>query len=240
MSKLLSPTSADRSRVKSKGGLFSSLKEIWDNMFTLPPGIRTVCFVQFFAFLGWFPVLFFTSVWVSELYKSSHPDLDPEDPQVNADAVRAGARSLFFQAIVNIICSVGLPFLVSESGVQSAESEYEALGAHEPPRSALWKRAQEELASGSVFKKAIGWVKGWIEGSKHGGFSLPIKGLTTVKLWWISQYIFAVAMMSTWCVSLTGSQTKSRFITSVSAAYAMIGVTGISWALCQCASPSRS
>ena len=32
-----------------KNGLWSNLKAIWDNLFSLPPGIKTVCMVQFFA-----------------------------------------------------------------------------------------------------------------------------------------------------------------------------------------------
>ena len=46
--------------------------------------------------LGWFPILFFSTVWVSEIYKASVPDA------VNADAVRSGARALFFQSLVGI------------------------------------------------------------------------------------------------------------------------------------------
>ena len=37
------------SRPQSKNGLISNLKTIWENMFSLPPGIRTVCTIQFFA-----------------------------------------------------------------------------------------------------------------------------------------------------------------------------------------------
>ena len=41
---------ADRcSRPQSQNGLVSNVKAIWDNIFILPPGIRTICAVQFFA-----------------------------------------------------------------------------------------------------------------------------------------------------------------------------------------------
>lgn len=155
--------------------------------------------------LGWFPVLFFTTVWVSDIYKSSQPDLDPSDPAVEADAVRAGARSLFFQSLINIACSIALPFFVSESGIQPQSGAYDAINGsgsrYEQPPSALWKRAQEDITSGGFVRRTLGAAKGLVlrirDGDGLGDF-LPIKGLTLVKVWMISQYTFAAAMVATW------------------------------------------
>ena len=44
-----------------RGGLF--LRDIW-RIFFSPSQIRTVCFVQFFAWLGWFPFLYYTVTYV--------------------------------------------------------------------------------------------------------------------------------------------------------------------------------
>ena len=139
---------------------------------------------------------------MSEIYKSQ-PGVDLSSPTLNSDAVRAGARSLFFQSLVNIACSIGLPFLVAESGVQAEDGAgaYRTLnGNGTPPRSALWKRAQEDIASGSWIVKSVGWVRGVIERVKDGEqvIGLPIKGLTVVKVWWVSQYVFAGAMVASW------------------------------------------
>ena len=35
------------------------LKNIWNAVVHLPKPIRRVCYVQFFAFMGWFPFLFY-------------------------------------------------------------------------------------------------------------------------------------------------------------------------------------
>ncbi|OCF35755.1 solute carrier family 45, member 1/2/4 [Kwoniella heveanensis BCC8398] len=170
-------------RPQSQSSLKSNLKSIWDNMFSLPPGIRMICFIQFFASLGWFPILFFTTVWVSEIYKASVPVPDGMDETTFAShAVRSGARALLLQALVNIVTSIGLPFLVDESGVQ--------------PESA------------HTVKDGSAWV-------------LPIKGLTLVKIWWISQFVFAGAMAASW------------FVTTVTGAYIVIATTGFCWALSQ-------
>jgi solute carrier family 45 protein 1/2/4 len=151
-------------------------------------------------------VLFFTTVWVSEIYKSQ-PGVDLESPTLASDAVRAGARSLFFQSLVNIACSIGIPFLVAESGVQAedAAGTYRTVNGEtaEPPRSALWKRAQEDIASGGWIVKSFGWVKSVVGRIRDGEqiVALPIKGLTVIKVWWISQFVFAGTMAATWLVS---------------------------------------
>ncbi|OCF75727.1 solute carrier family 45, member 1/2/4 [Kwoniella mangroviensis CBS 8886] len=171
-------------RPQSQSSLKANLKSIWDNMFSLPPGIRTICFVQFFASLGWFPILFFTTVWVSEIYKASVPIPEGMDEATfAADAVRSGARALLLQALVNIVTSIGFPFLVSESGVQP-ESAY------------------TYSSDGSTWQ-------------------IPFKGLTLIKVWWISQFVFAGAMAASW------------FVTTVSGAYFVIATTGFCWALSQ-------
>ena len=39
--------------------LVDVLKNIWNALVHLPKPIRRVCYVQFFAFMGWFPFLFY-------------------------------------------------------------------------------------------------------------------------------------------------------------------------------------
>ncbi|WWD19321.1 hypothetical protein CI109_103779 [Kwoniella shandongensis] len=215
-------------RPQSKNGFKSNLKSIWDNMFSLPPGIRTVCIIQFFASLGWFPILFFTTVWVSEIYKASVPMGDTDPTVFDGEAVRSGSRALLLQSLVNIVTSIGFPFLVSESGVQpEASHAYTSLNGTtetdaQPPNSALWKRAKEDIESGGFVKRTMAWVGGIAQSMKDGSaWVLPIKGLTLIKVWWISQFVFAGAMAASW------------FVTTVSGAYLVIAVTGFCWALSQ-------
>lgn len=204
-------TVQERSRLQSKGDLGEHVQPPPRDPHSLHNTVlHLVRVIHLFdtaahSSLGWFPVLFFTTVWVSDIYKSSQPDLDASDPGVAADAVRAGARSLFFQSLVNIACSICLPFLVAESGVQSQSGGYSAINGHggrdEPPRSALWKRAQEDIVSGGWIRRSVAVFKGVVgrirEGDGLGDF-LPIQGLTLVKVWMISQYTFAAAMAATW------------------------------------------
>lgn len=151
--------------------------------------------------LGWFPILFFTSIWVSEIYKNSYTGPEIDEAELNAQGVRAGARALLFQALVNITCSIGLPYLVTESGVQANTSgRYQSL---QPGRGEEegWKPINlvNDIRSGGLPRQLSGAVTGLMRGVKDGSvLSIPIKGLTLVRLWWISQFTFAGAMAMTW------------------------------------------
>lgn len=206
----------------------SSLRAIWTNMFTLPPGIRTVCYIQFFANLGWYPILFFTSIWVADIYKLQNPQGDLSTETWEADAVRAGSRALFLQSVIALIVSVCAPFLVSESGVQAKESHaYLRVGDDEdddesPPNSAVWKREEEERSLRSLPSRAAKALATFIKGIKSGSMlALPIPGLTLIKLWCIAQCIFVCCMVASWLTS------------TVAGAYVVIAITGFSWSLAQ-------
>lgn len=145
---------------------------------------------------------------MSEIYKSSVDQGALDDAAFEADAVRSGARALFFQAIVNIITSIGLPFLVGESGVQSSLTNgYEALNGngvggtgsgHTELPSATWKRKQQDWEGLSRSQKALTWAKNLISTIREEGLTLPIRGLTLVDVWCWSMFLFAGCMLATW------------------------------------------
>lgn len=138
---------------------------------------------------------------MSEIYKTSYTGPELEEAELNAQGVRAGARALLFQALVNITCSIGLPYLVTESGVQAnASGRYQSL---QPGRIEEdgWKPMNmvNDFRSGGLARKMVGAVIGLVRGLRDGSvLSVPIKGLTLVRLWWISQFTFAGAMAMTW------------------------------------------
>ena len=45
--------------VSRKSGILATFKEVYKRARTMPKAIRKVCLVQFFAWLGWFPFLFY-------------------------------------------------------------------------------------------------------------------------------------------------------------------------------------
>ncbi|KAI0694137.1 major facilitator superfamily domain-containing protein [Cytidiella melzeri] len=119
-------------------GLMTEMKEIWVNARTLPPTILQICFIQFFAWLGWFPLLFNTTEFIAELHRRSHPEMDVE--AALAEGTRLGSRAMFYNAILSLIASIILPFFVAESG--SRRRMQERLSSAPP---SLWVRGFRKL-----------------------------------------------------------------------------------------------
>jgi solute carrier family 45 protein 1/2/4 len=182
----------------------STLKSIWSNMRTLPPDIRTLCFIQFFAWcdlaqgslaltalltrplpahprrIGWFPVLFYTSVWVSDLYKldalAAGSTLSEEE--LYNDATRAGSRALFFNAAVSFVTAIFLPMLIAPfAGDNGADENVDGLN----------RRLRDAVAQAGLPRWLVPRV--------------PFRWATLGMVWMISHAVFAVAMFSTLLVT---------------------------------------
>jgi solute carrier family 45 protein 1/2/4 len=76
---------------------------------------HTLDFVS--AYLAWFPVLFYTTVYIGELHKHNSPP--PEDDaaalSLEADATRLGTRALLYSALLSLAANIVLPFFVFET-----------------------------------------------------------------------------------------------------------------------------
>ncbi|KAJ3921497.1 hypothetical protein F5877DRAFT_35869 [Lentinula edodes] len=99
----------EREKKSSSQGKF---REIWTNIkvavLNLPKPIRRVCYVQFFAFMGWFPFLFYSTTYVGqvmalELGREPDPDL----------ATRTGEFAMLLYSIVAVIAGTVLPHLAN-------------------------------------------------------------------------------------------------------------------------------
>ncbi|KAJ7604826.1 major facilitator superfamily domain-containing protein [Mycena polygramma] len=100
----------------------AEMLEIWATMWRLPWVIRQICLVQFFAWLGWFPVFFYTTTYISDLYARSvhvHGAPGSTDSDVAAEGTRLGARALLFSAIVALLTNLILPAFISTSSSRS-------------------------------------------------------------------------------------------------------------------------
>ncbi|KAG8915320.1 hypothetical protein FRC01_003705 [Tulasnella sp. 417] len=158
---------------QTKGSVLSIFKDIWNNILTLPRVILQICIVQFFSWIAWFPVLFFSTVWVGEIYTremlAKDPSLSPDDPTLQADATRAGSRALLWSSILSLVASILLPFMVHQSSFDSDGDErpWAGGGGRSKRKDDSWAR---------VFQ----WLK-----------SMRIHLAT---LWMISHLLFAITM----------------------------------------------
>lgn len=69
--------------------------------------------MQFFAWIGWFPFLFYSTTWVAEIY--SNTQLSTSDPTGDTvgQATRAGSFAFLVYSIVSLSSSFLIPLLVS-------------------------------------------------------------------------------------------------------------------------------
>ncbi|KAJ5565928.1 hypothetical protein N7535_007566, partial [Penicillium sp. DV-2018c] len=55
-------------RDDGKSGAIQVLSQLFKTTFELPPRIQAICWAQFWAWIGWFPFLFYSTTWVGETY----------------------------------------------------------------------------------------------------------------------------------------------------------------------------
>lgn len=113
---------------RESGGLLKVFRKIWLTLRNLPPRIQAICWAQFWAWIGWFPFLFYSTTWVGETY--FHYDV-PEDARDSKDVLgeigRIGSTALVIYSVVTFIGAWLLPLLV-----KSPEDEK---FTHRPPQS---------------------------------------------------------------------------------------------------------
>lgn len=119
--------------------LFSTLK-------VLSPQIKTLFTVQIFACFAFFPILFYGSVWVAEIYAAPYLKDDPGMGKDELDALfeegtRRGAIALAWNAAVMLFSAVLVPVVVtptydakSGSSTPSSGSSTEAVVLRLPIR----------------------------------------------------------------------------------------------------------
>ena len=77
--------------------------------------------IQCSAWIAWFPVLFYSTIFIGDLYKQSSPAATTDEDQtfMDAEATRLGSRALFYSALLALFINVVLPAFVSESAKSS-------------------------------------------------------------------------------------------------------------------------
>ncbi|KAI9298832.1 hypothetical protein K502DRAFT_345719 [Neoconidiobolus thromboides FSU 785] len=81
-------------------------KRIIKSLRNLPDCIQKVCNVQFFAWIGWFPFLFYSTTWVAEILSRTE---NPNRPVFLIEAAKVGSFALFLYSIVSLFASFILP-----------------------------------------------------------------------------------------------------------------------------------
>ncbi|KAI9794703.1 MAG: hypothetical protein M1835_006439 [Candelina submexicana] len=186
------------------GGVTAFLGRVFTSFNRLPPKIRKVCEVQFFAWIGWFPFLFYITTYVGEIYVepyfAANPHMTPDEiDTLWEQAVRLGTFSLLIFAVTSFLSNVLLPFIVAPS--------------YKPrPSRSLSASAVSILSLASLGSQKTSRINRWVN-------KLVIPWLTLRRAWFLSHILFAICMWLTLIVRTTVAAT------------ALVGLVGVAWAL---------
>ena len=84
------------------------------------------------AWIAWFPILFYSTLYVGDLHKRSSPAATTDEQQtiIDAEATRLGSRALFYSALLALTINFILPAFVTEAAVHPSQDQ----------SSSWWKR----------------------------------------------------------------------------------------------------
>lgn len=100
------------------------------------------------AWLGWFPVLFNNTEFITELYKRQVAPTPPDELEaVIAEGNRLGSRAMFFNALLCLAANLVLPFFVSEAGSRKRMQNAIAMGVRRSWWVRLFERIKVHLAT---------------------------------------------------------------------------------------------
>ncbi|KAI5365233.1 Putative MFS transporter superfamily [Septoria linicola] len=97
--------------------LIGIIKQIYSRALYVPQRIQYICNVQFWAWIGWFPLMFYGSTWVGEIYlrhglHGTPPTTDDALSQVG----RVGSTALIIHSSIGFVTAIVLPWLVTSPG----------------------------------------------------------------------------------------------------------------------------
>ncbi|CAE6515646.1 unnamed protein product [Rhizoctonia solani] len=128
---------APRHTLKSqrRSWILQRLAKVYHSLRSLPDEVKSVCAIQFFSWMGWFPAMFFGTVWIGDIFITETLRLgDPRsatDPALRAEGTRAGSRAMFYGALLTLVTSILLPYFVKDPDPGARGMESLSLGAEE-------------------------------------------------------------------------------------------------------------
>lgn len=208
----------------NKPGFIPFFKLIFASIRRLPPQIYKVCTVQFCAWVGFFPMLFYTSSYIGEIYVEpfleANPHMTPEElDRLYEQATRVGTFALLIYSITSLCTNVFLPFFIAPTyDGRHADQQKQNKSQHQQHRQ-QGRQQQLFVVDGSAAAAAIGDGPKNEKKAKSWLAYLVIPGFTLRRAWMLSLLLFSGSMFCT------------VLVRSVAAATFLIGLVGITWAL---------
>ncbi|KAG9247039.1 major facilitator superfamily domain-containing protein [Calycina marina] len=180
--------------IEKGAGLLSLMKQVVSSIKRLPPQTRKVCEVQFMAWIGFFPQLFYSSSYVGDIYVQPYLEANPNMTPVQIDALyekatRVGTFALLIYAITSLSTNVLLPFFINPT--------YDAASQNSDGTNKCYDTATQRFTANILKAIVIPW-------------------LTIRRAWMFSHMIFAGCMFSTLFVTNVAGATAIIGIVGVS------------------------
>lgn len=214
------PSKAD---YENDSGIIAFFKQVFTAIRKLSPAIRSVCIIQLWNWIGWFPFLFYTTTYIGQLYVDPylHPGLTKEEiDALWTRATRYATLALLVCAIVTLAVNIVLPFIIvptykppsSDDTVENFRpiSPTSPIGTRD--RNVSFRSLNSSHSRRYQVKPRPSFFTRFLE-------RLRIPGLTLRRAWLYSQILHAVCMFSTF------------FIRTPLMATIMTAVVGIPWSL---------
>ncbi|KAM3481971.1 hypothetical protein MY8738_004179 [Beauveria namnaoensis] len=117
-------------------GVFAFFITLFKSIQRLPPQIKRVCQVQFCGWVGFFPLLFYSSSYIGEIYVQPHleknPHMTPKElDELYEQATRIGSFALLVNSIVSLLTNVLLPFFIAPTYDSQAAMSQPAPAYHQ-------------------------------------------------------------------------------------------------------------
>lgn len=151
---------APRHDPRRDDGGFKVVSQIWSTIVNLPPRIRAICMAQFWAWIGWFPFLFYSTTWIGETYFRYDT---PHDAKDSGDALgeigRVGSEAFIIYSGITFLGSWILPMVIrspddesyTRRPPQSLQGVMERFNKYKPDLLTAWMCAHATFAGAMLF-----------------------------------------------------------------------------------------
>jgi solute carrier family 45 protein 1/2/4 len=103
--------------------LFSLVRQIWHASTNVPARIEAICLVQFWAWIGWFPFMFYGSTWVGEIYlRHVRKATDPIEDALTLVG-RLGSTAMIASSTITFLSSIVLPWIIRNPDESAAAAD---------------------------------------------------------------------------------------------------------------------
>ncbi|KAF7897851.1 uncharacterized protein EAF01_008817 [Botrytis porri] len=104
-------------------------RQIFSSVKTCSREIRKICIVQFFAWIGWFPFLFYITSYLGGLYEAEYTAISKKEtptitfPTTSPHSIRHATFVMILFALVALISNLTLPLFISSSSISSKDQK---------------------------------------------------------------------------------------------------------------------